>query len=81
MNLELIDPLGIFVGIVAIAIGVLGVARPQTLFERRHPVGVSGDARLSDTGVLLYRVGGVAAILLGLWLVYDWGNLALMLRG
>ncbi|QCJ47901.1 hypothetical protein [Haloprofundus sp. MHR1] len=78
MVLGALDPLGIFVGLYAVAVGVLGVARPQTMFKMRHWLSVTSDSELSELGVLWYRVSGALATVLGLWLLYDWGNVGLV---
>ncbi|WP_224337110.1 hypothetical protein [Haloprofundus halobius] len=78
MVLGALDPLGIVVGLYAVAVGVLGVIRPQTMFRMRHRLSVTNDSELSETGALWYRVSGALALLLGLWLLYDWGNVGLV---
>ncbi len=65
--------LDVLVGLFAIGLGTLGIARPQLLFKLRHPVSVTSESGLNETGVLLYRVGGIFSILVGLWVIFVWG--------
>lgn len=64
--------LGIMVGLYAIGLGILGIARPQLLFKIRHPISVTSDSGLNESGIFLYRVGGVFSIILGLWVIFAW---------
>ncbi len=68
------DMLSILIGGFAIGIGVLGVLYPQRLFRLQYFHMVSSDSELSETGVLLYRVGGVFSVLVGLWVMIAWGR-------
>ncbi|WP_266080816.1 hypothetical protein [Haladaptatus caseinilyticus] len=66
--------LSLFVGLFAIGFGILSIIRPQLLFTLRHPVSVTPESSLNETGVFLYRVGGVFSILVGLWVLSTWGQ-------
>ncbi|WP_224269519.1 hypothetical protein [Haloprofundus salinisoli] len=78
MSVGIIDPMGVLIGLYAVATGLFFIARPQSMFRMRHWLSVTGDSELSELGVLWYRASGVLAILLGLWLLYDWGRLGLL---
>lgn len=45
--------LSLVIGLIAIGIGLLGIVAPQTLFTIRHPVSVTSESGLNETGVLL----------------------------
>lgn len=62
--------LGTLVGLFAIALGFLGTVAPQLLFTLRHPISVTADSQLNQTGVVLYRIGGVITILFGLFVLF-----------
>lgn len=58
----------------AIGIGVLGLHYPQKLFRLQYFYMVSSDSELSEAGVLLYRIGGIFSIAVGLWVMTAWGQ-------
>lgn len=66
--------LGVLIGGFAIGIGVLGVLYPQKLFHLQYFFMVSSDSELSEAGVVLYRLGGVFSIAVGLWVMTTWGQ-------
>lgn len=58
----------------AIGIGVLGLHYPQKLFRLQYFYMVSSDSELSEADVLLYRIGGIFSIAVGLWVMTAWGQ-------
>lgn len=62
------------IGAIAVGMGLLGLVRPTLLFRLRHPISVSPDAELTPAGSVLYRVGGVFSIGIGVWVMVAWGG-------
>ncbi len=61
--------IGVLIGLYAIVLGFLGIFAPQLLFKLRHPISVTKESQLSGSGVVLYRLGGILSIIIGLFVM------------